>query len=64
MSPVVQHYVGQPDLIAGYSQLSDAAEILRVPLEQLVVPFVIKPDIGRQNLVLLVLPKMLINWEI
>ena len=62
--PVVKNYVGKPDFIARYPHHINSTKLLRIPLEQLVVPFVIKPDIGRQNLVLLILPKMLINWEI
>ena len=62
--PIVKNYIGKPDFIARYPQHINSTKLLWVPLEQLVVPFVIKPDIGRQNLVLLILPKMLINWEI
>ena len=62
--PIVKNYIGKPDFIARYPQHINSTKLLRVPLEQLVVPFVIKPDIGRQNLVLLILPKMLINWKI
>ena len=55
ISPIIQNYVGKPELIAGNLELFNASEFCGVPFEQIIVPLVIKPHIRRQNLVLFIL---------
>ena len=55
--PVVKHNVRQPNFIAGNPDPGDAAEIFGVPYQQLIVPLLIQPHVGRHHLVLLVLIK-------
>lgn len=55
ISPIIQNYVGKPELIAGNLELFNASKFCGVPFEQIIVPLVIKPHIRCQNLVLFIL---------
>ena len=52
---VVEHDVGPPDVVAGHVELLDASVLQRVPLELVVAPELLHPQVGRHDLVLQVL---------
>ncbi len=56
-SLVVEHDVRPPDVVGGHVQHVDAAVLRRVPLQLVVVPVLLHPQVRRHDLVLQVLKK-------
>ena len=52
---VVQHNVWSPDVVTGYMQLFDSPILVWVPLELVVSPELLYPQVGGHNLVLQIL---------
>ena len=55
MEPVVKDNVRKPEFVTRNLKFFNSSKVSWIPFEQLVMPLLIKPDIGRQNLVLLIL---------
>lgn len=45
-SLVVEHDVGQPDVLGWHIKLCDAAILRGIPLEFMILPFVLQPHVG------------------
>ena len=54
-SLVVEHDVRSPDVVAGHVEHLDPAVLLGVPLQLVVAPVLLHPQVGRHDLVLQVL---------
>ena len=54
-SLVVEHDVWSPDVVAGHVEHLDPAVLLGVPLQLVVAPVLLHPQVGRHDLVLQVL---------
>ena len=52
---VVEHNVWSPDVVTGYMQLFDSPILVWVPLELVVSPELLYPQVGGHNLVLQIL---------